>query len=140
MGERMPATGRSRGDAPAKARPRASAFAAPAVVSHTSAHACMMGIDTVMRSGGGFGELRIARMGEASSISTRPGKSEQMCPSGPIPISAMSKEPSPMISRHVSANAAVASSREPTPGADASEVGIRTNSTPEAAWKKPSHA
>ena len=100
----------------------------------------MTGIDTVMRSGGGFGELRIARMGEASSMSTRPGKSEQMCPSGPMPISAMSKECSPMSSRHVAANAAVASSREPPPAADASEDGIRTNSTPAAAWKKPSHA
>ena len=33
-----------------------------------------------------------------------------------------------MSSRHVAANAAVASSREPPPAADASEVGIRTNS------------
>ena len=56
------------------------------------------------------------------------------------PISAMSKERSPMSSRHVLANAVVASSREPAPGADASEVGMRTNSTPEAARKKPSHA
>ena len=136
----MPATGISSGDAPAKARPRASAFADPAVVSHTSPHARMTGIDTVMRSGGGLGELRIARIGEASSMSTRPGKSEQMCPSGPMPISAMSKEHSPMRSRHVVANAVVASSREPAPGADSPEVGMRTNSTPEAAWKKPSHA
>ena len=100
----------------------------------------MTGIDTVMRCGGGFGELRIARMGEASSMSTRPGKSEQMCPSGPMPISAMSKERSPMSSRHVAANAAVASSREPAPGAETSDVGMWTNSTPEAARKKPSHA
>ena len=136
----MPATGRSRGDAPANARPSASAFAPPAVVSHTSGHACMTGIDTVMRSGGGFGELRIARMGEASSMLTRPGNSEQICPSGPIPMSAMSKEARPISLAHVCAKTAVTSSREPAPGADSSEVGMRTNSTPAAAWKNPSHA
>ena len=88
----MPATGRARADAPAKAAPRAEALAAPAVVSHTSGQVCMIGMETVMRSGGGLGELRIARMGLASSGSIRPGKSEQMCPSGPMPMSAMSKE------------------------------------------------
>ena len=136
----MPATGKSRGEAPAKARPRASAFPLPTVVSHTSGQARMTGMDTVMRSGGGLGELRIARMGADSSRSTCPGNREQMCPSGPMPIRAMSKEPSPISAVHVAVKASVAASRQPPPGADASEVGMRTNSTPLAAWKKPFHA
>ena len=65
---------------------------APVTGSFSPAFACMTGMETVMRSGGGLGELRIARMGLASSGSIRPGKSEQMCPSGPMPMSAMSKE------------------------------------------------
>ena len=87
-----------------------------------------------------MGELRIARMGEGSSRSTRPGNREQMCPSGPMPIRAMSKEPEPISSVHVASKADVAASREPAPGADSSEVGMRTSSTPLAAWKNPSHA
>ncbi len=87
----------------------------------------------VTRSGGGFGEWRIARAAGASaptaSSSSRPGKSDAMWPSGPTPFSARSIRPMPSTT---SAYAAAASSR-PTPESEAANRCTSAGSTVVAA-------
>ena len=91
-----------------------------------------------MRCGGGLGESRTHRTGPGEPSARWWGKSEQMCPSGPIPINAVSKERAPMRRSHVRVKAALASSRPSAPYWSA--LGMRTSSTPGQCLRKPAHA
>ena len=116
----------------------APAFAAPGAASQRLRHERMTAMETVMRCGGGLGESGTRTTGPGESSARWWGKSEQMCPSGPIPINAVSKECAPMRRSHVRAKAAPAFSRPSGPYWSA--VGARTSSTPGQWRRKPAHA